>query len=217
MSLHSNAFRGSMPEDLNWHWRASPDTLRGVDSWHMKHCIITHTPLDPCYYHFPSASKKWPRRPGCELQINLDVCQSPGCAARWKCSPRAIHWRPTLPCLLWYHRLCWGWCRRCRHWTEKASSLGERVVQILSKSATRYSSTAYICVNGNPAHWQGSLKCDMYVRAWAKRGGGEMSVDRHSTCTCYQDEGSAQDMNFNQMGVRQVDHNVCVYGLKKFS
>lgn len=63
---------------------------------------------------------------------------------------------------------CRGWCQRCRHWTEKASSLEERVTRILSESATRYSSTAYICANGNPAHWLGSLNCEMYVRAWAK-------------------------------------------------
>lgn len=61
-----------------------------------------------------------------------------------------------------------GWCQRCRHWTEKASSLGDCVIRILSESATLYSSTAYICANGNLALWLRCLECEMYVTAWAK-------------------------------------------------
>lgn len=141
-----------------------PDTLRGGDSWHMKHCIIYTHSTRSMPLSLPVCLKKWPRCRGCELQINLDVRQRPGCAAGRK---RSLLKANTSLSLV-VPQACRGWCQRCRHWTEKASSLGERVIRIFSESATRYSSTAYICANGNPAHWPGSLKCEMYVRAWAK-------------------------------------------------
>lgn len=168
MYLHSSAFRENMPNDCNWHWNASPDTLRGGDSWHMKHCIIyTHIPLDPCHYHFRSASKMatppwvWVANKSWRLSETRMRSQA---ETHSNSSPLKANTSLSLV----VPQACHGWCQRCHHWKEKASSLGEYVIRILSESATRYSSTAYICANGNPAHWRGSLKCEMYVTAWAK-------------------------------------------------
>lgn len=128
---------------------------------------FTHTSLDPCHYCFPSASKMamapwvWVANKSWRLS-ETRMCSQ---VETWSnSSPLKANTSLSLVA----PQACRGWCQRCRHWTEKASSLGERVIQILSESTTRYSSTAYICANGNPSHWLGSLKCEMYVRAWAK-------------------------------------------------
>lgn len=127
---------------------------------------FTHTPLDPCYYHFRSASKMatppwvWVSNKSWRL-LETRMCSQ--VEMHSNSSPLKANTSLSLVVL----QACCGWCQRCCHWKEKASSLGECVIQILSESATRYSSTAYICANGNPAHWR-SFKCEMYVRAWAK-------------------------------------------------
>lgn len=156
------------PKTLTGTEMQSPDMLRGGDSWHMKHCIIyAHTTrsmplsLSICL-KMPTLPRVWVENKSWHLSQTW-MCRQ----AEMQSNSRPLKANTSLSLMV--PRACRSWCQRCRHWTEKASSLGEHVIRILSESTTQYSSTAYIYANGKPAHWLGSLKCEMYVRAWTER------------------------------------------------